>query len=177
MNKVIDEWEQVFANDVNRLLLKCFMRFIQEKGLYGFCFGLSYLWSQISFNLWKNRLTFVIIILFGKFSAPASDNRQEYFLKVLSHATDQVDFKHVEVAHKIDSKTSIDDLIQFALINLSHEYHTVRVTCATIIKRMSKHLIQNDMDWLSKRQEKQTLDDSTDAVEWHSLHKFGSSLQ
>lgn len=39
MNKVIDEWEQVFANDVNRLLLKCFMRFIQEKGMLGFCFG------------------------------------------------------------------------------------------------------------------------------------------
>lgn len=115
--------------------------------------------------------------MFGKFVAPASDNRQEYFLKVLSHATDQVDFKHVEVAHKIDSKTSIDDLIQFALINLSHEYHTVRVTCATIIKRMSKHLIQNDMDQLSKRQEKQTLDDSTDAVEWHFLHKFGEILR
>lgn len=115
--------------------------------------------------------------MFCKFSAPASDNRQEYFLKVLSHATDQVDFKHVEVAHKIDSKTSIDDLIQFALINLSHEYHTVRVTCATIIKRMSKHLIQNDMDQLSKRQEKQTLDDSTDALEWHFLHKFGEILR
>lgn len=108
--------------------------------------------------------------------APASDNRQEYFLKVLSHATDQVDFKHVEVAHKIDSKTSIDDLIQFALINLSHEYHTVRVTCATIIKRMSKHLIQSNTDQLSKRQEKQTLDDSTDSIEWHLLHKFGDIL-
>lgn len=97
-------------------------------------------------------------------------------MKVLSHATDQVDFKHVEVAHKIDSKTSIDDLFQFALTNLSHEYHTVRVTCATIIKRMSKQFIQSNTDQLGKRQEKQTLDDSTDSMEWHLLHKFGAIL-
>lgn len=108
--------------------------------------------------------------------APASDNRQEYFLKTLSHSINQVDFKHVEVAHKIDSKTSIDDLIQFALTNLTHEYHTVRVTCSKIIERMSKYLIQADTEQLSKRQDKQTLDDSTDSVEWHFLQKFHSVL-
>lgn len=97
-------------------------------------------------------------------------------MKTISHAIDRVDFKHIEVTHKIDSKTSIDNLVQFALQNLSHEYHTVRVACATIIKRMSKYLIQNDADQLSKRSEKQTLDDSNDSMEWHLLHKFRNVL-
>lgn len=87
-----------------------------------------------------------------------------------------MDFKYVEVAHRIDSKTSIDDLMQFALTNLSHEYHTVRVACATIIKRMSKYLIQTDSEQLSKRQEKQTIDESADSSEWHLLHKFQKIL-
>lgn len=105
-----------------------------------------------------------------------SDNRQEYFLKILSHSLNQIDFKYIEVAHKIDSKTSIDDLIQFALINFSHEYHTVRVACAVIIKRMSKYFIQSDTEQLSKRQEKQTIDDSSDSLEWHFLQKFHQVL-
>lgn len=88
-----------------------------------------------------------------------------------------MDFKHVEVTHRIDSQTSIDDLIQFALTNLSHDYHTVRVACVIIIKRMSKYLIQSDTEQLSKRQEKQTIDESTDSAEWHLLHKFGAILR
>lgn len=108
--------------------------------------------------------------------AGASDNRQEYYLKMFSHAINRVDFKHVQVAHRIDSQTSIDDLIQFALTNLSHDYHAVRVECMTIITRMSKYLIQSDVEQLSKRQEKQTIDESVDSTEWHLLHKFRTIL-
>lgn len=32
MAQVIDEWEHVFAKDVNLILLKCFMKFIQASG-------------------------------------------------------------------------------------------------------------------------------------------------
>lgn len=32
MSQMIDEWEHVFAKDVNLILLKCFMRFIQANG-------------------------------------------------------------------------------------------------------------------------------------------------
>lgn len=35
MSQVIDEWEHVFAKDVNLILLKCFMRFIQANGRFG----------------------------------------------------------------------------------------------------------------------------------------------
>lgn len=34
MVQVIDEWEHVFARDVNLILLKFFMKFVQENGLY-----------------------------------------------------------------------------------------------------------------------------------------------
>lgn len=34
MTQVIDEWEHVFAKDVNLILLKCFMRFVQANGKY-----------------------------------------------------------------------------------------------------------------------------------------------
>lgn len=107
--------------------------------------------------------------------APAGDNRQEYFLKIVSHSINYLDFKYVEVAHKIDSKTSIDDLIQFALTNLSHEYHTVRVTCAKIIEQMAKYLIKTDTEELGKRQEKQTLNEG-DELQWHLLQKFHNIL-
>lgn len=32
VTNVIDEWEHVFAKDVNLLLLKCFMKFVQLSG-------------------------------------------------------------------------------------------------------------------------------------------------
>lgn len=36
MTQVIDEWEHVFAKDVNLILLKCFMKFIQANGKFEF---------------------------------------------------------------------------------------------------------------------------------------------
>lgn len=32
LTQMIDEWEHVFAKDVNLILLKCFMRFVQANG-------------------------------------------------------------------------------------------------------------------------------------------------
>lgn len=33
MSQIVDEWEHVFAKDVNLILLKCFMRFVQANGM------------------------------------------------------------------------------------------------------------------------------------------------
>lgn len=94
---------------------------------------------------------------------------------------DNLDFKHVQVAKKIDSKTSIDDLIQFALKNLSHKYHGVRIACVVILKKMAPSLIANDVEQLNKRPDK--LDKSDDISsssntleDWHLLHKFNQTL-
>lgn len=100
-------------------------------------------------------------------------------MKTLSQCIDNIDFKHVHVAHKIDSKTSIDDLIQFALKNLCHKYHTVRISCATIIKKMSAYLIEKDVERLGQRSEpeKTTDGESSSLADWHYLHKFDQSLK
>lgn len=79
------------------------------------------------------------------------------------------------MAHKIDSKTSIDDLISFSLTNLSHEYHTVRIACATIVKRMTPYLIEKDVEQLIKQSEGIEKNDAVDS-QWHFLHKFRKTL-
>lgn len=167
MKNVIDEWEQVFAKDVNLILLKCFMRFVVQAN--GKCV------DKIECDMeMKNK---VLTKFYSRLLAAASDNRQEFFLKILSHSMNRFDFKYVEVAHRIDSKTSVDDLMQFALNNLSHEYHTIRMASATIIKQMSKYLIKTDSEQLTKRQEKQTtIVETTDLTQWHLLHRFRDVL-
>lgn len=110
------------------------------------------------------------------------DNRGEYFLSSISQFMDNLDFKHVQVAKKIDSKTSIDDLIQFALKNLSHKYHGIRIACVIILKKMAPSLIENDMEMLNKRSDQLSKDDddagtsSSSSKQWHLLHKFNETL-
>lgn len=95
---------------------------------------------------------------------------------------DNLDFKHVHVARKIDSKTSIDDLIQFALRNLSHKYHGIRIACVVILKKMAPSLIENDVEKLNKRSDQLNKSDdgetsSSSSDRWHLLHKFNEVLQ
>lgn len=96
------------------------------------------------------------------------DCREKYLLKTLSACVESIDFEHLHFANKIDSKTSIDDLIDFALTNLSHTHHPVRMACVTIIKRMTPFLIEKDV---------QSTSDSDAASERHYLHKFQHVLQ
>lgn len=79
------------------------------------------------------------------------------------------------MAHKIDSKTSVDDLIAFSLANLSHDYHAVRIACATIVKRMTPYLIEKDVEQLVKRSEGIEKSGASDG-QWHFLHKFRKTL-
>lgn len=87
---------------------------------------------------------------------------------MLSASVNSIDFGHLRFADKIDSKTSIDDLVDFALTNLSHTHHSVRMACVTIIKRMSPFLIEKDATATS---------DGDAASERHYLRKFESVLQ
>lgn len=32
LTRIVDEWESIFAKDVNLILLKCFMKFLQAEG-------------------------------------------------------------------------------------------------------------------------------------------------
>lgn len=96
------------------------------------------------------------------------DCREKHLLRTLSACVNSIDFEHLHYADKIDSKTSIDDLIDFALTNLSHTHHSVRVACVTIIKKMSPFLIEKDV---------QTTNDGDATGERHYLNKFQRMLQ
>lgn len=107
-----------------------------------------------------------------------NDLKDIAFIESLSPTIATIDFKHVFVGNKIDSKTSMDDLINFALTNISHSSHTIRSSCADIIKRLAKGLISQDVDQLNKRNELE-MQGKKDKLssQWHLLHKFEKYIQ
>lgn len=106
----------------------------------------------------------------GGAGAGHDDCREKHLLKTLSACVNSIDFEHLHFADKIDSKTSIDDLIDFALTNLSHTHHPVRIACQTIIKRMSPYLIEKDVHSTSTT-------DGDATSERHYLLKFQRVLE
>lgn len=109
-----------------------------------------------------------------------TDSRQEYFLQMVSQSIESLNLKYVQISHKVDSKMSVDDLMQFALTNLMHSYHAVRIACAVIINSMAKYFIDKDVDQYGSRQEQnknlQAIDMSC-STDWHLLHKFTNILE
>lgn len=139
LSSVIDEWEHLFAKDVNLIVLKCYMKFVSNKG---------------------------------------NDLKDIVFIESVSPTITSIDFQHVIKANKIDSKTSLDDLINFALTNISHSSHTIRISCAEILKRLAKGLIAQDVDEMHKRNELEMQGKKDKlAGRWHLLHKFESFIQ
>ncbi|KAJ6644213.1 E3 ubiquitin-protein ligase listerin [Pseudolycoriella hygida] len=136
---VVDEWENVFAKNVNLLLLKCYMKFINNK---------------------ENNL------------------KDLTFIESLSPAIGTINFAYVIAANKIDSEASLDDLVNFALKYISHPHHTIRASCAQILKRLAKGLVARDVDQLNKRNELEMQGKGNKLVgEWHLLHKFAKHIQ
>lgn len=75
----------------------------------------------------------------------------------------------------MDSKITLDDLITFALNNVSHWNARVRISAAAILRKLSAGLIQRDLEQLQRRNEtaeqqqknSEEVDDS-----WHLLQRF-----
>lgn len=122
----------------------------------------------------------ILCILF----ADGDDGREKFFLETISQFVDKIDIKFVLIANKIDSKTSIDDLIQFSLKGLSHKWHRVRTSCAMILKKLVPGLLERDIELMNKR-----VDLESPAVNkngnssnqnigdaWHLLGKFNQAL-
>lgn len=79
------------------------------------------------------------------------------------------------LANRIDSKISLDDLINFALDNLTHDCHAVRMACVCIVKKLSHGLIEKDVVSLNKQQaeiELKNCGQKEENGEKHVLHKF-----
>lgn len=93
---------------------------------------------------------------------------------------DAIDFKYALSTNKIDSKTSVDDLLQFAIDNLSNKCHAVRLACVIIVRRLSPELIARDMKLMQSKSEtilSSRQKESNDAAKpWHLFHKLEATM-
>lgn len=139
LTKIMDEWENVFARDVNLIALKCYMHFVSNEG---------------------------------------NDLKDVTFIESISSTVAVIDFKHLIVATRIDAQTSLDDVINFALTNLSHSSHKIRVSCAQILKRLAKGLLARDTKLLNRRTELEAQGKKDELIaQWHLLHQFEKFIQ
>lgn len=122
-----------------------------------------------------------------------SDKHKEtdhYFIEALSTVVHTIDFKYALVANRIDSKTSMDDLIQFALDNIGHVCHNVRMASVCIVQKLSKGLIAKDLEQMQRQNDSTEVKTSKDTVAaggssagggasiaWHLLHKFDGTIR
>lgn len=94
---------------------------------------------------------------------------------------DAIDFKYIISTNKIDSKTNINDLLKFAIDNLSHDCHSVRLACVIIIEKLSNEFIAKDIKLMQTRNEtystQQQEKDANSLQSWHLLHKFETTIK
>lgn len=158
LGTVIEEWNHLFAKDVNLILLKCYIKFVSKKSCCFFYIVALYLY-----------ITFVICSLGNQLN-------DIFFVDMLSQYIHIIDFRHVTAVKRIDSKTSMDDLISFALENISHKSHYVRMACSTILKQLASGLIAADL--ATMQQQNESVEASKEITEtWHLLHKFRATIE
>uniref|UniRef100_A0A182NK38 E3 ubiquitin-protein ligase listerin n=1 Tax=Anopheles dirus TaxID=7168 RepID=A0A182NK38_9DIPT len=145
LTNVIEEWDNVFAKDVNLVLLRAFVGIVNA--------------------LDKQR---------------KSDH---YFIESICPYVEAIDYTHVLKANKVDSKTSLDDLVTFSLTSVRHWNKRVRYAATAMLKSLSVGLIQRDLDQLLKRsdsseqqQQQQKGGEQQPEDSWHLLHRFELEL-
>ncbi|XP_041773916.1 E3 ubiquitin-protein ligase listerin [Anopheles merus] len=99
----------------------------------------------------------------------------EYFIESICPYVEAIDFNHVLKANKVDSKTSLDDLITFSLTNIRHRNKRVRYAATAMLKSLSIGLVQRDQEQLLKRSEsterqQESGEEADDS--WHLLERF-----
>uniref|UniRef100_A0A182IKK9 E3 ubiquitin-protein ligase listerin n=1 Tax=Anopheles atroparvus TaxID=41427 RepID=A0A182IKK9_ANOAO len=141
LTNVIEEWDNVFAKDVNLVLLRAYIGIVNELDC-------------------KNKF-------------------DQYFVDTISSYVESLDFNFVLKANKLDAKTSLDDLISFALTNVQHWNKRVRFAATAMLKSLSIGLIQRDLDQLLKRtesSEQQQKGGEEPEDSWHLLQRFKPDL-
>jgi hypothetical protein len=83
---------------------------------------------------------------------------------------------------KIDQSFSLDNLIDFALENLSSKHRGISITSATIIRQLTNGLIKMDQDILIQRnsEDYKGSDDDDDDLKnnrWHIMEKLKDTLE
>lgn len=107
---------------------------------------------------------------------------QEYFVDCICQYVGAIDFSYTLQAKKVDSTLSLNDLIAFALENLSNKYRGICITAATIVKQLTAGLIKIDMEALVQRNSDDfmgKMDDDEDMAnsQWHVLETFKETLK
>ncbi|XP_049297618.1 E3 ubiquitin-protein ligase listerin [Anopheles funestus] len=141
LTNVIEEWDNVFAKDVNLVLLKAFIGIVN--------------------------------------ALDCERKSDQYFIESICSHIEAVDFNHVFKTNKVDSKTSLDDLITFCLTNIRHWNKRVRYAATAILKSLSIGLVQRDQEQLLKRSEasehhQESGEEPDD--NWHLLRRFKLQL-
>uniref|UniRef100_A0A182LWT0 E3 ubiquitin-protein ligase listerin n=1 Tax=Anopheles culicifacies TaxID=139723 RepID=A0A182LWT0_9DIPT len=141
LTNVIEEWDNVFAKDVNLVLLKAFIGIVN--------------------------------------ALDCQRKSDQYFIESICSHVEAIDFSHVFKANKVDSKTSLDDLITFALTNIHHWNKRVRYAATAILKSLSIGLVQRDQEQLLKRSEASDAHQESGEEpddNWHLLNRFKLQL-
>uniref|UniRef100_A0A182YKS9 E3 ubiquitin-protein ligase listerin n=1 Tax=Anopheles stephensi TaxID=30069 RepID=A0A182YKS9_ANOST len=142
LTNVIEEWDNVFAKDVNLVLLKAFIGIVN--------------------------------------ALDCQRKSDHYFIDSICSYVEAIDFSHVFKANKVDSNTSLDDLIAFALTNVRHWNKRVRYAATAMLKSLSVGLVQRDQEQLLKRsdanEQQQQSGEQPDDDDWHLLQRFRLQL-
>lgn len=83
---------------------------------------------------------------------------------------------------RVDPTFSLNDLIAFALKNLSNNYRGICITSATILKQLTPGLIKHDQELNIQRNSEDitSKNDDNENMEnnrWHSLDRFRETLE
>lgn len=70
-----------------------------------------------------------------------------------------------------DMRKIVGGHLQFAIDQLTNKYHTIRMAAARIIEKLSKSLIEEDLEQSNRTDQHKTTTDG------HLLHKFRPMLQ
>jgi hypothetical protein len=116
--------------------------------------------------------------------ADYSSKHQEVFVDALCPHVEYIDFSYALLSRKIDQTFSLNDLIEFALENLSSKNRGISVTAATIIRQLTRGLIKIDQEILIQRNSEDNLganteddEDDMDNNKWHILETFRDTLE
>lgn len=107
---------------------------------------------------------------------------QEYFIDALCPVIGSIDFSYTLQSQKVDQTFSLQDLIAFALENLSNKQHGTCVIAATILRQLTNGLIRLDKDVLAQRNSEDFTgkNDDVEIAEnnrWHILDTFRITLE
>lgn len=106
---------------------------------------------------------------------------QEILSDVICSFVDSIDLNYCLISKKIDKEFSLDDLIKFALDNLSSKSKTTCVAVSKILKNLTVGLIKIDQEVLLQRNNEDNIgkndEENKENNQWHILDAVRCTLE